>query len=189
MTCQDTLSCLDQLVDDELTDEQKAQVMEHINTCDKCKKEFEELKQIKYLLSKIKTDEPSEEYWSEVTGLINARTLDVQPIDFDHRSHTEQLSIKRNSLLRSIISTAAALAILFTALLLGSQQNQVSLAQIGTGSPVLATADVRDLLSSDNKPLFSANDQRHLAQGMLLVGLPGVLGRFAALPELIIITE
>ncbi|MFH2050341.1 MAG: zf-HC2 domain-containing protein [bacterium] len=189
MTCQDTLSCLDQLVDNELTNEQKAQLMEHIETCANCKREFEELKQIKNLLSRAKVFEPSEEYWSEVTGLIKAKTIDVEPVDSDHRTHNEQLSINRNALMRSIISTAAALAILFTALLLGSQQKQVSFARTESGRPIFATADVRDLLSSDNKPLFSFKDQRHLAQGMLLVGIPGVLGRFAILPDLMIITE
>ncbi len=189
MTCQDTLSCLDQLVDDELNKDRKAQVMKHIKTCEDCKKEFEEIKQIKNLLSKSKINEPNEEYWSEVTGLINARTVDVKSVHSDHRFQSEQVSIKRNSLLRSLISTVAALVILFSALMLGSQQNQVSIAQLESGSPILATADVRSLLSPDNKALFSVNDQRHLAQGMLLVGIPGVLGRFAALPELMIITD
>jgi len=189
MTCQVALSCLDQLVDDELTEEQKSQVMEHINSCENCKRELEELKQIKNLLNKSKKFEPSEEYWSEVTGLIKAKTTDVEPVDSGHRSHTEQISIKRNALLRSLISTAAALVILFTALLLGSQQRQVAMAQFNSKNPIMATADIRDLLTSDNRALYSANDQRHLAQGMLLVGIPVILGRFAALPELMIITE
>lgn len=189
MTCQETLSCLDQLVDDELTNEQKTQLMEHIESCASCKREFEELKQIKKLLSKAKAFNPGEEYWSEVTGLIIAKTTDVESVESGHRPHNEQISIKRNALMRSIISTAAALAILFTALLLGSQQKQVSFARTESGRPVFATADVRDLLSSDNIPLYSIKDQRHLAQGMLLVGIPGLLGRFAVLPELMIISE
>ena len=92
---------------------------------------------------------------------------------------------RRNALVRSIVSVAASMAILFSALLIGSTQNQQISTANQSGSPVLATADVRDFLASDDTELFSSEHQRRLTLGMLLIGMPGSLGRFAALPELL----
>lgn len=185
MTCQEALSLLDQYIDNELLPNQAAAVKEHFENCSDCFEEFQLARKVKLLLKENHGPKPDDNYWSEVTELTLARISDIEQTDRVEPTYSEEFIVRRKALVRSIISVAASMVILFSALFIGLQHNK----QISTinqySSPVLATADVRDLLAPDNTTIFSREYQCKLAQGMLLVGMPGTLGRFAGLPELI----
>jgi len=55
--------------------------------------------------------------------------------------------------------------------------------------PILATAPVSELLGVDNSPMVTRSEQIQLAKGMLLMGAPGFLGRFAGIPDLMVTAE
>ncbi|MBU8932424.1 MAG: zf-HC2 domain-containing protein [candidate division Zixibacteria bacterium] len=184
MTCRDILSQLDRLIDDELSPDQAATMHRHFNECTACREEYELAQRMVMALETMTTPVPNSDYWSEVNGLVLARTVDGEIAADSKYPFANQKGLQRKALVRSILSVAASMVILFSALLIGSQhQTQMSTVNTAT-SPVLATADVRELLASDNTAIFSREHQIRLAQGMLLVGLPGSLGRFAGLPEL-----
>lgn len=184
MTCQDALLHLDRLIDDELTTDQAAPVHQHFQECKVCREEYELARKVLRTMGSITAPIPGQDYWSEVQGLVLARTVEGETSEVEEPAYREQKGLQRRALACSVLSVAASIAILFSALLIGSQQQQQATVLGPDAAPVLATADLRDLLASDKTALFTKEHQVRLAQGMLLVGLPGSLGRFAGLPEL-----
>ena len=184
MTCQEVLSYLDDLIDDELPPTKVESVRKHMEQCLSCREEYDRTVQLLTVLKQRKPLIPDDTYWDEVTALIMAKTVEAVQSNSVVQTQVQDISAKRTALIRAIVAAAASLAILFSALVIGSQQSQ-QLTEKDLASPVFATADLRELLEPHDVGIFTKNDQLQLARGTLLIGSPGVLGRFAGMPELI----
>ncbi|MEW6412322.1 MAG: zf-HC2 domain-containing protein [Candidatus Zixiibacteriota bacterium] len=179
MTCQSTLALLEDFVDKELTTEQQAQIEKHITACDKCRAEYESAIVLKELLQNRKTPDPGQDYWLETTSLIRARTVDSIAPPSEATRAVDRRSYDRNAFVRSLVSVAASLVILFSALLLGSTHKQ-HLADIGTTeAPVFVSVPLEEVVASDNITIVTVEEKALVSKGMLLLGAPGILGRFA----------
>ncbi|UCG62582.1 MAG: hypothetical protein JSV52_04660 [Candidatus Zixiibacteriota bacterium] len=122
--------------------------------------------------------DPGEAYWTETTRIIKARTIDVPEIETVVTSIAERAATQRTALFRSVVSVAASLVVLFSALLLGSGQEQ-RMAQIeASRPPVLYAASLDEVIGSDNTVILTREENARIARGMLLMGAPGILGRF-----------
>jgi hypothetical protein len=179
MTCQSALALLEDFVDKELAPQQEAKIREHIAACDKCRAEFEETLILKGRLRLKKTPEPGEDYWLETAGLIRARTTDsIAPLQ-NVETVVQRRSHDRDAFVRSLVSVAASLVILFSALLLGSSHRQ-HLATLGASSPpIFVSMPLEEVVASDNISIVTVEEQAMVSKGMLLLGAPGILGRFA----------
>ncbi len=179
MTCQHVLALLEDSVDRELAPQQEAQVQEHIAACEKCRTEFKETSILKELLRQKKTPDPGEDYWLETTSLIRARTTDSIVPPQNVVSVVDRRSSDRNAFVRSLVSVAASLVILFSALLLGSTHRQHLAALGATETPIFVSMPLEEVVASDNITIVTVEEQAMVSKGILLMGAPGILGRFA----------
>jgi hypothetical protein len=183
MTCRQVLSLLEDLADNELSPAQRDIVGRHLKQCQKCRAEYEATRQLKELMTNVKTAYPDADYWEETTDLILARTVSSGEEYYSPAAADNRPRKGRDAFIRSIVSVAASLFILFTAIYLGNQQ-EGRIARIGNErSPVLVTAPLQDLFFDDTMEFATHDEQSRLLNGMLLVGPPGVLGKSARLPN------
>jgi anti-sigma factor RsiW len=185
MTCQHALSLIEDCIDGDLPSAISEEVARHIQQCPTCRHEYEAAGQMKHLLSRLPVDDPGRDYWSETTRLIWARTIDAPNggLPVSGGSAMSQHD-RRQAFFRAVLSLAASLFVLFSAILMGTTQNQRAAELNAAGTPILATASVSELLGADGDSIVTRDDQILLAKGMLLVGSPTFLGRFAGLADL-----
>ncbi len=184
MTCPEAVSRLDDLADDQLPADEAVQVREHIQSCDACRREYEQTLRLKRLLGDMTAPDPGDAYFQETTSLILARTVQAAPEQPVRISADDARRQNRRALVRAILSVAASIAILVTAILIGSSPEQQVLRSQSEHAPVLATADLREVVGPHDIPVFTREDRIRLARGMMLIGSPGFLGRFAGLPDM-----
>ena len=178
MTCYQALTLLEDYVDKELPDDKEVLIREHITGCASCRKEYEATLLLKELLKQHQPPDPGQDYWTETTNLIAARTIESPPAPTETVAAIDRRSIERNAFMRSLVSVAASLIVLFSALLLGSGQQQ-RLARISASEPpVFVSAPLEQVVGTDNTIIVTRDEQVRLARGMLLMGAPGTLGRF-----------
>ncbi len=189
MTCPEAVSRLDDLADNALPDAEAVKVRDHIQSCDACRREYEQTIRLKRLLGGMTAPDPGDAYFQETTSLILARTVDAAPEQPERISADDLRREKRGALLRAILSVAASIAILVSAILIGSSPEQQVLRSQTEHAPVLATADLRDVVGPHDLPVYSHKDRVRLARGMMLIGSPGFLGRFAGLPDMFNATD
>ena len=190
MTCQRALSLIDDYTDEDLSPAEAEQVERHLEGCSRCRGEFRTAQRLKQLLKQMPGHDPGRDYWSETARLIRARTIDVPPDDRLTLGVTiDAVGARRNALVRALVSIAASLFVLVSAILIGTSQDQRVSRMDAVSAPILATAPVSELLGADNSPMVTRAEQVRLAKGMLLMGAPGFLGRFTGLPDLMITGE
>ncbi len=190
MTCQYFQTLLDDYIDDidgVLSATEKENMEKHLRECSPCREEWERAQRLQRVLSRLPFPDPGDEYWKEATTLILAKSVDYLPCSrqkVSPSSYPSQGTGKRG-FLQAVASLAVSLFILFSALLIGSgQQRQIS-RQTTDEMPVFATASVNDLLRERfHGPAITKEEQLQLAEGMLLMGPPSFLGRFALFPEI-----
>lgn len=183
MTCPEVVSYLDDLVDGSLSPDKSERVRDHIRRCEACRREFEMTERLKGLLAISGTLDPGDEYFVETEALILGRTVsNEQPVAAE-RGVDDTVASRRTALMRALASLAASLAILFAAIYIGSSDDIRQARHSAQVSPVLATADVRQMVGERGGQIFTQADQMRIAHGMLLIGSPGMLGRFAVFPE------
>lgn len=181
MTQPSPRSLLERFVDGELDREQSASVRDAINKDPKLRQEYEELVSLKQHLSAFpQADDPGEEYWSNLSSVIAART-----VEREHelaRQDGIQTDIKSN-FWRSAFSAAAALALFISAVVLGSAfESQRAEITKEFDEPVIVTASVADAIRHGSGPIFTAKERERLANSTYLIGAPGMIGRFTSLP-------
>ncbi len=190
MTCYDALALLDDFVDGELDSSLAGTMRDHIENCDHCNVEFLASKRLKELLKKTPKGNPSEDYWSDTTRLIMARTIAT---DEAFRPKTKTPSYQhsnRTDFVRSLVSLAASIAILVSAVLVGQSQNQPAVSVGSQGDrPVFLAHSVTDQFPGGYPALAIGDDQSRLARGMLLMGAPGHLSRLALLADMMTQTD
>jgi anti-sigma factor RsiW len=178
MTCHDALTLLEDYVDSDLPADKEDLVREHLASCATCRQEVDETVLLKELLRHHKPQDPGEDYWLETTRLILARTTESISLNVLPVSVADSQAKRRQAFMRSVVSVAASLVVLFSALLLGSGQEQ-RLARLGSAQPpVFVSAPLDEIVGTDNTIIVTRDENDRLARGMLLIGAPGTLGRF-----------
>ena len=72
MTCQDYKDLMMAYLDDELDNEQKKTLEEHLASCEKCSAELNEFKELKQLTDNVKLIEPEDKIWNQYwSGIYN----------------------------------------------------------------------------------------------------------------------
>jgi len=189
MTCHDALALLDDFVDGELDPSLAGTMRDHVENCDKCHEEFLATKRLKELLKHTPLENPSEEYWSDTTRLIMARTIALGDPTAPDSGSTYQRS-NRTDFVRSLVSLAASIAILISAILVGQSQVRPTQSLSTQGErPVFLAHSIVDQFPSGYPALAIGDDQSRLARGMLLMGAPGHLSRLALLADMMTETD
>jgi len=179
MTCPYPRSLLEDYIDKELPSAEADAVAMHLTTCAVCRSEHEATLKLKSLLSRRAVHDPHPGYWKEVSSLIMARTVDSAPFEVADRPHGRVRASERASFVKSLVSVAASLGIFIAAISFGSPVNTAS---IKAGPPinrqVLSTSTLVASANADAKSEISLVNQERVSGAMLLLGPPGLLGRF-----------
>lgn len=180
MTCRNALALLEDYIDGNLAGPQTASFNEHIDRCDSCREEYESSVLLRGLLKRRTAPDPGPDYWRETSSLIRARTVESEPQKIVTLSVTRRADAQRGAFVRAVLSVAASLVVLFSAILLGSSRPERLARMNSHQPPFLASATVVDRVETDINLTQVESDNIQLARGMLLVGAPGTLGRFIA---------
>ncbi|MHC4474287.1 MAG: anti-sigma factor family protein [Planctomycetota bacterium] len=73
MTCQDYKNLLMGYVDDELEDEQKKALEQHLTSCGQCSQELQEFRQLKSITDEVTLLEPEDRIWQQYWDSIYNR--------------------------------------------------------------------------------------------------------------------
>lgn len=181
MICQRALSLLDDYLDDELPESDTTQVKSHLDQCETCRQEFGESRYLKELLKQTGPRDPGEDYWLETSQLVLARTVQQSNTQEPFASN-ESDSGSRGPFLQALVSLAASLVILASAIVVGMNQGHAPNAGI-QGGPILFSSSVGRQLNAGNT-IMTNDERQRLAKGMLIMGPPGLLGHFGGLTQL-----
>jgi anti-sigma factor RsiW len=169
---------LEDYVDGELPEAEATEVSEHLDTCEACRAEYEATLKLKSLLSRRSVPDPHPAYWREVSSLILARTVESFPFEGAGGSSERTPSSERASFVRSLISVAASLGIFAAAIAFTSPEALVSTKEPATDQQVLSTSGLVDTTYTDARLELPMANHERVSQAMLLLGPPGLLGRF-----------
>lgn len=181
MTCRQALQLLEDYVDNELSPQKAEELKRHLDGCQTCREEYNAICRLKEVLKHRSAYLPGKDYWAETSSLILARTTESSAGEDVSLSLAERRTIQRNSFIRSLASVFVSLVILIMALFLGSQQNQRVAHFNSSESPIFAIVPLEALLGADNSIIVTRVELLNQAKGMILIGSPGLLGRFSAL--------
>ena len=185
MICQRALWLLDDYLDDELSEAVVAEVKNHLDQCVDCRREFEESRRLKELLKQKGTRDPGEDYWLETSQLVLAKTVQQYRSDEPYASGETDTG-SRGPFLQALVSLAASLVILASAVIVGMNQSHAPDAG-ARGGPILFSSSAGRQLNATHTIITKAERQR-LAKGMLIMGPPGLLGPFGGMTQLHLIT-
>lgn len=182
MTCRHALSLLEDFVDGELPDHDAEELRQHLATCSSCREEHDRSRQLRESLQSHITPEPPPGYWGETERLILARTIDGRDAVADTGSSDRETT--RRAFVRSVLSVAVSLAVLVSAVIIGSNRQGPVVEVSAQGGSMLVTAPLVGLTGSDDTVIMTRAEHTRLAVGVLLMGTPGLAGRFVAFPDL-----
>jgi len=186
MTCLEFRLLLDRYLDQELSAEDNHSAEEHLEACSSCREEVASHRQVQHLLSGYAPPvQPPEVYWELSKDRVLARTV----LSSDHASPEKVDTFGGNRsytpLVRSMISVAASVALLATALVLGSRHERPAVVLRQGDSQVIVSAGLADMLDMPDGGPLTLGDQRRIGSLAVLVGGPGMVGRFGYLPGLL----
>jgi len=183
MICQRALSLLDDFLDNELPPADAAQVKAHLDGCPACRQAYDESRRLKELLKQKGTHDPGRDYWLETSQLILAKTVQLGGPSL---AAVEAVSDHRGAFVQALVSLAASLVILVSAVIVGMNQSHAPDAGV-SGGPLLLSSSVGRQLNA-TKVIITEIERQRLAKGMLLMGPPGLLGHVGGLTQLRIVT-
>lgn len=183
MTCRHTRLLLEDFLDHELPQAERDQVQRHLESCTDCRSEYEELVRLKELMGTVTAPDPGRDYWQQTTQVVLAKTVDSTAATAADRVAVRRREAAKTAFVRSLISAAASLAILVSAVMIGSLHRSAGDWQDPAEQPVLLSASIQEELDLRRVPVFTEYERGRLARGMLLLGAPGYLGKSAVLPE------
>jgi len=175
-------SLLEDFVDQEMSEQQADEFRRLLTESPELERQCAEAERLRALMRQMPTPDPGDEYFSEVTELILARTggmsRQAPPMSSGRAATVEQ----RRAFFRSLVSAAAALLIFFTAVLVGTSRNQQRAGTEITAGDVLVTAGLADRLDGGIRAVMTETEFANASVGMLLLGSPSHVGRFSILP-------
>ncbi|MFQ5452583.1 MAG: anti-sigma factor family protein, partial [Candidatus Zixiibacteriota bacterium] len=77
MTCLNTIQLLEDYADNELSPEKTIEIKKHLDECLSCQNEYSIIRNLKELVQQKPVYNPGEEYWSETSNIILARTVEL----------------------------------------------------------------------------------------------------------------
>ena len=185
MICQRALSLLDDYLDNELPETTAAEVKTHLDQCATCRAAFEECRRLKELLKQKGNCDPGQDYWLETSQLILAKTTAQGRPDRPYAA-LDEAADPRGSFVQALVSLAASLVILISAVIVGMNQSHAPDAGARSG-PLLFSSSV-DRQLDPGEDIITADERQRVAKGMLLLGPPGLLGHIGGLTQLRIVT-
>ncbi|MDH3891746.1 MAG: zf-HC2 domain-containing protein [candidate division Zixibacteria bacterium] len=181
MICQRALSLLDDFLDNELAESVSQEVKSHLDQCGDCRREFEESRRLKELLKQKGTRDPGEDYWLETSQLVLAKTVQ-QSGGYESYASSDTEADSKGPFLQALVSLAASLVILASAVIVGMNQGHAPDAGV-RGGPILFSSSAGRQLNATHS-IMTNDERQRLAKGMLIMGPPGLLGHFGGLTEL-----
>ena len=181
MICLRALSLLDDYLDNELPEAVATEVTSHLDQCDACRREFGESRYLQELLKQNGPRDPGETYWLETSQLVLAKTIQSYRGDEPDVSRDAE-SDNRGSFLQALVSLAASLVILASAVVMGMNQGHAPNAD-HRGGPILFSSSAGRQLNASHS-IMTENERQRLAKGMLIMGPPGLLGHFSGMTQL-----
>lgn len=184
MTCSNYIHLLEEYIDNELTPNQ--QLKTHIEICQSCSNELEDLKRLKELLSQSTSPDPGESYWAESKNIILARTIESDKFDNTENNKTEIIGFdeskadKKSAFRRSLISVAASLTIFIISILIGSKKDNNFAQKNNINNQFMITKKVYDKLDEQKYRNFQNIDNKHRLKSMMLTSTVGLPGRVLA---------
>lgn len=98
MNCNEVMDNLSLYLDDELNEEEKVLMDEHIKNCAKCSKELEGYRKVIHLLNELQEEQPPEGYCKRLHKKLLNAAEEIIPVDNESEvSHIVNLSEKRKT--------------------------------------------------------------------------------------------
>ena len=186
MTCRKTLGFLGDFVDNSLPVAQAEEIARHLEQCPSCRKEYEATKSLKELMGKVSSPDPGADYWQDTTDIILARTVGSLPSPKYKVSSKAKTVNNHQAFIRSVVSLAASLVILFSAIFLGKSDNQARVDITNPENPFLVVAPLQEMFYDKKMTVATSSERIRMQKGTLLIGAPGLLGKFPLLTDPII---
>jgi anti-sigma factor RsiW len=171
---------LDSYLDGELDPAIAGEIESHLTSCSACSEELQVAQNVRELLKHRPVHLPPEGYWAESAKAIleRARQEDrIVPIEPYYR---EREADTRRNFVRSLISLAASIVVLFSAIYFGQSQPDGNRIVTVDGQEIILTS----ALIEDLNPQLGNAERHDLAVGYSLLGAPGRNGRVAVLAHL-----
>lgn len=179
MTCGQVGALLSDYLDNEVTAEQAAQIKAHLDECAECRAEHSDLLAVRNALGSGSVSLPEEDYWRQTEELILEKSARAEA-----RIRPVPRSAERHSFTRAVMSLAASLVILVSAMLVGSDlQSQLALQQ-ADDSPALVTLSLQESVGTRYRTFHAMDEQYKLTRSLILIAPPGSLGRFVLPPDI-----
>jgi anti-sigma factor RsiW len=176
MTCIEIVALLDGYTDNDLNGSDHSAVSDHLKQCPACRAEYQSTLKLKELLKVSTVQSPGEDYFRETAGLILARTIEsAQGTSVQPRSvpiHSD----RRRAFFRSLISAAASVTILISALLVGADHKRQPMTANNNEHQVLVSSVLAGRNTTDADGPSVREEQLRLVTSMFLTGPPGLLG-------------
>ena len=184
MTCRRAQSLIEDLVDNELPESIAAELREYLARDPDCREEFDLSIRLKELLTHSDTPEPGDEYFTELQRLILARTVETEPSTPALATGEREPSKRdiRVSFVRSMLTLAASVCLFVAAVYYGAT-NTTAVDQTATPDDSRATSLVQ-VVNDDVDLGLTIDGRDRLTAGVMLLGPPGLLGRFTDLAPL-----
>jgi anti-sigma factor RsiW len=182
MTRRHDLSLVDDLIDNELSPELAAEVQKLIEASPEWRERYQETTRLVTALRQKKIADPGEIHWVESANRVIDRTAARH--GYDDRFITKQeYRAGVGSLVRSMLSLAASIAILAATIYLGARTTHAS-RPAPNSHPILVAAPMADPVHSYPSAFTDRETQIRLARAVMLLGNPGILGRAIGLAEI-----
>jgi anti-sigma factor RsiW len=180
MTCGQVGALLSDYLDNEITAEQAAQIKAHLSECTECRAEHSDMRTVRNALGSGSVSLPEAEYWSQTEELILEKTTRAE-----RQITLVRSSAERHSFARAVMSLAASLIILASALMVGGDLQYQLASQQADDSPALVTLSLQESVGSRHRTFHAMDEQYQLTRSLILIAPPGSLGRFVLPPEIV----
>jgi len=180
MTCSHFMALLDGFIDGEIDTSLSNEMQQHLSECDDCSSEYASALRLKKNLTSMAVPDPGNDYWRETTEIILARTVSADPSP-PFNAETGQ---DKRAFVRSMLSVAASLFILFTAMLLGSGQDSPTVLLNQPSATIVHPPSAQDSVQVQQGVFAPTDDQTRLLRGTLLLTSPGAPGLATAMARM-----
>lgn len=181
MTHRPLLALLEDSVDKELSPEEMAELTRLLEESEDFRNDRDASVRLKELLQLLRTPDPGDRYFDELTDLIQARTTRSEAPSYERQpvGHSHQRAL----FTRSLISSVASIFLFLAALYVGSQDHQ-SIASFAGPDGALVTKAVAMRIEQPQFALVTNTERSRIHQGMFLLSAPGLSAyRIVGLPE------
>jgi len=182
MTRRHDLSLIDDLVDNELSPERTAEVRQLIESSSEWRERYQETTKLINALRQNKISERPETHWVDSANRIIARTVARDGYS-DRFVTVEEYRSGVSTVIRSMLSLAASIAILMASIYLGSQPQRFS-DQSPNSRVILVAAPLAGSIEFTDAAFARVADRDRLTRASMMLGSPGLLGRMLELAEL-----